>query len=129
MHELVAIEQAYPLPVLLQISVTLTLWHASPQPPQLLVAVMSVSQPLATLLSQFACAESHLIVHVDPTQLPVPPAWVQALPQPPQLFVSFVVLISQPLATLLSQLAYPASHATEHFDDAHVGVALFVLHA
>lgn len=115
--------------VLLHASVALAVLHTSPHAPQLLVFVMSVSQPLATLLSQFAWPESHLIVHVDPTQLPVPPAWLHALPQPPQLFVSLVVLISQPLATLLSQFAYPALHATEHFEAAHVGVALFVLHA
>ena len=79
--------------------------HAFPQAPQLLVFVISVSQPLATFLSQSAWAESHVILHVDPTQVPVPPAWLQTLPHPPQLLESLVVSISQPFATLLSQLA------------------------
>jgi hypothetical protein len=104
--------------------------HAPPHAPQLLVVVMAVSQPLATLLSQSAKPELHLILHVDPTHVPVPPDWLQPLPQPPQLFASLVVLISQPFPALLSQSAKPELHdEIEHVDPEHASVALFVLHA
>ncbi len=47
----------------------------------------------------------------------------------PQLLTLFVVLISQPLATFMSQLAKPTLHAIEHMPLMHDGVPLFVLHA
>lgn len=51
------------------------------------------------------------------------------MPHIPQLLTFVVVLISQPLATLLSQLAKPMLHEIEHIPAAHVGEPLFVLHA
>ncbi len=45
-----------------------------------------------------------------------------------QLLTFVVVLISQPFATLLSQLAKPASQLIAHVPLMHEGVPLFVLH-
>jgi len=88
---------------LLQTSVAWLVLHAAPHPPQLLVVVISVSQPFATLASQFAWAESHAIEHFPPAQLAVPPAVLHAFPHAPQLFTSVFVSVSQPFVTLLSQ--------------------------
>ena len=91
--------------------------------------LIGVSQPFATLPSQSAKPAEQAILHTPPTQVPVPPLWLQAWPQPPQLFGSFAVLISQPFATLLSQSANPVLHFNVHFEDTQDGVALFVLQA
>jgi hypothetical protein len=92
--------------VLLQTSVACAVsLHALPHAPQLLVVVVGVSQPLATFPSQSAKPGLHAILHVEPTQVPVPPAWLHALPHAPQLLASSVRWISQPFATFLSQSA------------------------
>jgi hypothetical protein len=122
-------EHAYPLLVLLQASVTWFVLHAFPQAPQLLVVVIGVSQPLATLPSQSAKPGLHAILQVEPTHVPTPPFWLHAFPQAPQLLGSLVTLISQPFAACPSQSLNPALHAmTAHFEALHVSVALFVLH-
>jgi hypothetical protein len=53
---------------------------------------------------------AQLGVHVPLGQVVVPCAFVQALPQVPQLVV-VLVLASQPVAGLLSQLPHPELHA------------------
>jgi hypothetical protein len=58
-------------------------------------------------------------VHTPPAQLPEGQIW----PQLPQLFLSFDVSISQPLATLPSQLAKPAVHVTLHRELRHEACA------
>jgi hypothetical protein len=72
------IEQVKPVLVLLQASVAWLVLHVWPQAPQLLVVVIGVSHPFATLPSQSAKPGAHTILHVDPTQLPVPPLWLHA---------------------------------------------------
>jgi hypothetical protein len=74
--------------------------HALPQPPQLLVVVIEVSQPLvfgaAVLQSAYPLAQPPRYVQEPPTHCA--PALVsvsQALPHPPQL-VGVVVGVSQP---------------------------------
>jgi hypothetical protein len=78
-----------------------------PQLPQWLGSVdTSVQAPLQTIW---------LLGHRHWPELQVwPPAhtWLPQAPQPPQLFTSLLVLTSQPLAGLLSQLAKPALHVT-----------------
>jgi hypothetical protein len=58
------------------------------------------------------------------TQVPEEQVWpeVQAMPQPPQLFVSDWVLTSQPSAALPLQLAYPGLQATLHAPETQDGV-------
>jgi hypothetical protein len=65
------------------------------------------------------------------TQLSAPPFWLQGLPQAPQLLVSVLTFVSQPLAAFPSQSAKPAAHAfgpTTHAEATHVSVTWFVLH-
>ncbi len=123
-------EQANPVLVLLHASVAWVVLQTLPHAPQLLVVVVAVSQPFTALPSQSAKPGAHVILHVEATQVPVPPLWLHALPHAPQLLGSFVRLISQPLAGFASQSAKPALQAaTAHFEAAHVSVASFVLHA
>jgi hypothetical protein len=124
------IAHAYPVLVLLQTSVALAVLHTCPQAPQLLVVVMGVSHPLATLPSQSAKPALQVILHTDPTQVPTPPLWLHTLPQAPQLFGSLVTLISQPFAVIKSQSLKPAAHPMiAHFEALHVSVALAPAHA
>jgi hypothetical protein len=79
------------------------------QLPQLLVVVSDVSQPLAELPSQLPQPELQVpSVQTPPTQLSLALARSQTLPQPPQLD-SVLVLVSQPLFGLPSQLAQPVA--------------------
>jgi hypothetical protein len=70
---------------------------------------------------------------VDDTHAPAPlQDWpdAQAAPQLPQLFVSLLVLTSQPSAGFLLQSAKPALHdVMAQLDALHVAVALAKLHA
>jgi hypothetical protein len=90
----------------------LLLEHTVPQPPQLFGSVpVLISHPsVCLLLLQSAKPEVHV-----PLQLPLPHVRVAMLlfehtvPQPPQLFASVTVLISQPsVRLLLLQSAKPA---------------------
>jgi hypothetical protein len=94
----------------LHVGVALAPLQTAPQDPQLprLVSVF-VSQPLFGLPSQFLKLPLHTGVHTPLTQLVVPFAFEQTMPHPPQLLMSPVVAVSQPLFTLLSQLAKPAA--------------------
>jgi hypothetical protein len=83
----------------------------TPQPPQLLSVFRFVSQPFEYKPSQSA----NPLAHERTAQLPavhvgVPLATKHAMPQPPQLFTSVVVVVSQPLPALPSQSPLPAAH-------------------
>jgi hypothetical protein len=81
--------------------------HALLQLPQLVVVVMSVSQPLVLLLSQFPKPLLQLpILHCPETQAGSAFARTHVFEQLPQLVV-VVMLVSQPLVLLLSQLSKP----------------------
>ncbi len=98
-----------------QVPVALLWLHFVPQPPQLFgSSVTLTSQPLSGLPSQSLNPVLHAVItHFDVSQLSVALFVLQTLPQPPQFLGSFVVLVSQPLLALLSQLAVPA---TVHFE-------------
>lgn len=82
-----------------------------PQLPALFVVL--VSQPVAYEPSQLAKPALHeATVQIPDTHAAVPFATEQTLPQVPQLLTSVLVLASQPLAGLPSQLAKPELHAT-----------------
>ncbi len=77
----------------------------SPQPPQFVLVVSSVSHPLFALPSQLPHPELHEGVHTPPTHWVLPCAFEHTIPHPPQLPESVFVFFSQPLAGLPSQLA------------------------
>ena len=123
-------EQTKPVEVLLHASVAWLVLHVLPHAPQLLVVVIAVSQPFAGLLSQSAKPGAHVILHVDATQVPVPPLWLHAFPHAPQWLGSLVRLISQPFAAFVSQSPKPTRHATiVQLDAMQASIALSVLHA
>ena len=97
-----AIEQALPL----QLAVPLVLLHAAPHPPQLdTVLVVLTSQPSAVTLLQLAKPVVHpAMAQAPPAQAGVALVREQALLHAPQLPTLRLVLVSQPLPTLLSQL-------------------------
>jgi hypothetical protein len=101
------------------------------QPPQLAGCVMSVSQPFAGLPSQSAKPVLHdAMAQLEALQTAVAWAGVQATPQPPQLFVSLVVLTSQPVEASWSQSAKPVAHAaTTQLEALQPAVACARLHA
>ena len=87
--------------------------QAMPQAPQLVtLRVTSVSQPVAGLPSQLPKPVLQAPSTHDEDEH-VAPAWakLQTIPQAPQLSASLVMLVSQPLVTLPSQLARLASQA------------------
>jgi hypothetical protein len=93
----------------LQVAVALAPLHTAPHAPQFAVDVLVfVSQPLFLLPSQSAKLPVQTGVQTPATQLVVPFAFVQAMPQPPQLLMSVVVGVSQPFFGLPSQSAKPA---------------------
>jgi hypothetical protein len=108
--------------------------HALPQPPQLVVVVVGVSQPTrfgAGVVVQSAHPELQVYEHVVPLHVAVPcPDGLHALPQPPQLVV-VLVGVSQPpvLGAVVTQSAQPAEHAYEHVVPLHEGVPRVVSHA
>ena len=114
---------------LVQLGVPFATKHAMPHPPQLFTSfVIVVSHPFIEFPSQSPRPPAHIDTpHVLLLQAGVPPAGGQLFMHMPQLFTLFVVLISQPLATFMSQLAKPTLHAIEHMPLMHDGVPLFVL--
>src|SRR5262245_35690311 len=104
-------------------------WQTLPHMPQFLLSLlMSISQPSFSLLPlQSWKLTSHTPLHM--------PAWPQVgcemwlpehtLPQPPQLVGSLVISISQPFASLRSQLPQPPMHPpTTHVPARHSDIAL-----
>src|SRR5204862_421374 len=95
-----------------QAAVALARLQALPQVPQLASVVLRlVSQPLPTLPSQLPKPAVQAIWQAPPTQLAAPFVVEQALPQAPQCEVLVLSVVSQPLATLPSQLPKPALQA------------------
>ena len=76
------------------------------------LVVVLVSQPLATLPSQFPKPAEHEIEQEPAEQVGVPLAAEHAVPQPPQFAALVFVLVSQPFPALPSQLPKLASHPT-----------------
>jgi hypothetical protein len=115
--------------LLTQAAVPLETKHAMPQPPQLFTSfVVVVSQPLPELPSQSPLPDAHIDTpHMLFTHAGVPPWGGHTLLHVEQLLTLFVVLISQPFVTLLSQLAYPILQVIEHMPPEHDGMPLFVL--
>jgi hypothetical protein len=76
--------------------------HTWPHEPQFVALVdVFTSQPFAPASSQFANGAVHAgLEHTEDAHVSVPPLWLQARPQPPQLAALVLVLISQPLAAL-----------------------------
>src|SRR5438270_10652649 len=75
--------------------------QAFEQLPQLVVVVMSVSQPSAWLPLQLAKPWSQAwIVHVPATQVPVACAGLQGCPHPPQWFTSLFMSTQLPLQSV-----------------------------
>jgi hypothetical protein len=102
----------------------------APQDPQFDSVVRFVSQPLEALPSQLPNPELQVPSwHAPPKQ--VEPAFVKlhAVAQLPQWVGLFVVLVSQPLATLPSQLPKPDEHVIEQVPAEHAGVPLADEHA
>ena len=87
--------------------------QARAQPPQLLLSVLTLtSQPLATALSQLRNpGVQAATVHAPAAQPAVPLITVQGRLHPPQCATVVLVLVSQPLVALPSQLPSPALHA------------------
>src|SRR4051812_29415043 len=85
--------------------------HTVPQPPQFEAFVfVFVSQPLATLPSQFAFGAVHAIWHEPPTQLGAPFADEHTFVHDPQCEISALRSISQPSDARPLQSAKPATH-------------------
>ena len=102
--------------------------HTVPHMPQFAVSLWKFAHtPLA---AQYVVPDGHELTQLE---LPAAPAQcvpaAQVVPQVPQL-VFVVVDVSQPLATLPSQLAQPASHAAmPHAPAVHAAVACGMEHA
>jgi hypothetical protein len=99
--------------------------HVTPQAPQFESVWMLVSQPLAALLSQLPKPA----LQVPSWQAPPKHAAeafekLHALPHVPQCETLVLVLVSQPLATLLSQLPKPELHAMVQAPPPQPGVPL-----
>jgi hypothetical protein len=96
-----------------------------PQPPQLPASCARLlSQPSVALPLQSPYpALQDAIAHAPPTQPATPLATSpHTIPQPPQSFVLLATEVSQPLATLPSQSAYPAAHWMLHAPCVQAGV-------
>jgi hypothetical protein len=106
-----ALQLPYEHVVPLQVApLLLVVSHAFPQPPQSVVVLVGVSQPLTfgALVTQSANPPAHVYEHVVPLQVAVPCAVSQTFPHPPQLDVELRA-VSQPLVfgTVLMQSSYP----------------------
>lgn len=83
----------------------------TPHPPQLVSVFRFVSQPFEYKPSQLANPVAHeRTVQLPALQDAVPLATKHAMPQPPQWFTLFVVVVSHPLPVLPSQSPWPAAH-------------------
>lgn len=104
--------------------------HTAPQVPQFESVVRLVSHPFDVRPSQLANPPLQLPIWHDPLKQLAPAfANEQAVPQEPQFDALVFVFVSQPLATLVSQLPKPVLQASEQVPALHVGVAFTVEHA
>jgi len=90
-------------------SLALAKLHVTPQPPQFAKVLSAVSQPLFTLLSQFANPIAQDGVQLPAEHVVVPLGLVHVVPQVPQL-ETVVNGVSQPLAMTASQSPKFALH-------------------
>jgi len=104
--------------------------QSAPQVPQFVSVVRFVSQPFPALPSQLpkpvVQPESW---HAPARHVGLPFVKLHTWPQVPQFPELVPVLVSQPFATLPSQLPNPAVHAIEHAPALHDGVPLALEHA
>lgn len=86
--------------------------HNVPQVPQLCRSVARLaSHPFAAFPSQFASPRLQIKLHIPPEQTGLPfGTWGQDTPQTPQLFGSFIRLVSHPFARFPSQFPKPPPH-------------------
>ena len=104
--------------------------HAFAHVPQWVASFLRLtSQPFATLPSQFAKFVAQLIWHAPAAQDAVPLVVLHATPQPLQFNALVLVLVSQPLAALLSQLQKPATQLIPQTPRVQVAVPLVVSQA
>jgi hypothetical protein len=86
---------------------------------------VSTSQPFPALMSQFPQPVLHeAIVHIPLVQAPIAFGGAHDAPHEPQ-FVSVSSAVSQPFASIPSQLPNPAWHTSEQFPIEHVPLATF----
>lgn len=112
-----------------QVALPLVVSHTLPHEPQLEVfALVPVSHPFATLLSQLPYPDEHEMVQAPATQEGVPLFVLQALVHVPQ-FEVVERFVSQPLPTSPSQLPQPDAQAIWQAPPTQEGVPLFALHA
>jgi hypothetical protein len=105
----------------LHVAVALAPLQTLPHDPQFdRLVLVFVSQPLFLMASQSAKLPVQTGVQTPATQLVVPFAFVQAMPQPPQLLMSLVVPVSQPFFGLPSQSANPALQVGTQAPAVHV---------
>lgn len=103
--------------------------QALPQVPQWLTLELSTtSQPLAALPSQLPKPALHTMPQLPALQKGVPFVPPHTLPQLPQLVALLFRLVSQPLATLPSQLPKPALQAMAHLPALQLAVPFTLLH-
>ena len=122
--------QVMPQILAAQVAVPPVALHAVGQVPQWFLSVtVLISQPSASLLAlQSAKPDAHAPLHTPAAQVRVGTFVVEQTPaQVPQCKGSVVVLISQPLATLLSQLAKPAAQLMPQVLAAQLAVPFVVL--
>jgi hypothetical protein len=105
--------------------------HARRHIPQCVADVLRlVSQPLAGFVSQSPKPAAHAATaHVPFVHAGVALASEQARPQAPQWLTALRVLVSQPLATFMSQSPKPVAQAIEQRPAVHAAVPLAALHA
>jgi hypothetical protein len=85
--------------------------HALPHAPQFCTLfVVAVSQPLATLASQFPNPAAHAMLHAPDVQNATPFVVLHASPHPPQFFALASMFVSHPFDATPSQSAYGAMH-------------------
>lgn len=112
------------------VAVALAREHVVPHSPQLLSVLRGVSQPVESCESQSAKPSSQVVIsQVSDSQVSVALASEQGAPHAPQL-LSVVTGVSQPLASMPSQLDQPASHERiPHTPEPQEAVALARVHA
>jgi hypothetical protein len=83
--------------------------HAVPHAPQFCTLfVVAVSQPLATLASQFPYPAAHRMLHTPELQDATPFVVLHASPHPPQFLALASTFVSHPFDAIPSQSAYGA---------------------
>src|SRR4051812_16828497 len=100
------------------------------QPPQFAVSVfVFASQPVAGMPSQSSYGKLQLSTHLPALQLGGAFVLGHTCAQPPQLFTSVSVNVSQPFERrLLSQFAVPGWQVPTHWPPEQLGVMLNVEH-